>query len=190
MAAQTHLPYERDCNNAISPHVGGVRLSKLTALHVQKLYADLAAAGVSPSMQRKAGVTLGVALQYAVEMKLIPHNVARDVRKPKHVPEEMQVLDLDQSQRFMAEARSDRLFALYAFLLDSGAREGEAFGLYWTDLDWERSAVQIVRALEEYKGSLSLKDLKTKKSRRKIILSAFAISALAEHRKAMLAEGN
>ncbi len=190
VAAHTFLPYERDCNNAIIPHMGGVKLVKLTALHVQKFYADLAAAGVSPSMQKKAGVTLGVALQRAVRLRLIPHNVARDVPKPRHTPEEMQVLDPDQVQRFLAEAAADRLYALYVFLLDSGAREGEAFGLRWPDVDWAGSAVQIVRALEEVKGTLNLKELKTKKARRRVAISTFALDALAEHRKRMLAEGN
>lgn len=102
----------------------------------------------------------------------------------------MQALDPDQAQRFIAEARADRLFALYAFLLDTGAREGEAFGLKWSDIDWPGSAVQIVRALEELKGKLALKELKTKKSRRRVALTAFAVEALADHSKAMLAEGN
>jgi integrase len=190
VATHTYLPYERDCNRYLTPHLGGVKLDKLTALHVQKLYADLTAAGVSAAMQRKAGVTLGVAMQSAVTLRLIPYNVARDVKKPRHTSEEMQVLDLDQAQRFLAEAKTDRLFALFAFLLDSGAREGEAFGLQWSDLDWDGNAVQIVRGLEETRGALKLKELKTKKSRRRVVLTAYTMTALAEHRKAMLAEGN
>jgi hypothetical protein len=73
-----------------------------------------------------AGVTLGVALQHAVRLKLIPHNVARDVKKPRHVPEEMQVLDPGQVQLFLESAKGDRLHAMYAFLIDSGARERAA----------------------------------------------------------------
>src|SRR5262245_18898659 len=48
VADNTYLAYERDVNNAIIPHLGNGKLAGLTALHVQKLYADLAAAGVSP----------------------------------------------------------------------------------------------------------------------------------------------
>jgi integrase len=190
VARHTHLPYERDCYNAIIPHLGGIRLAKLTALHVQKLYSDLAAAGVSAAMQKKAGTTLRVALQYAVETaKLIPHNVARDVKKPQHTPAEMKVLDPEQVKVFLTESATDRLSALYVFLLDTGARQGEAFGLHWPDIDWTASAVQILRGLEEYKGELRIKQLKTKKSRRRVTLTAFAMDALAKHRKAMLAEG-
>jgi integrase len=191
VASYTYLAYERDCRLYLKPHLGGVRLVTLGVLHVQKLYSDLAKAGISAAMQRKAGVTLGVALQYAVEaLKVVPHNVARDVKKPRHTPAEMQVLDPHQVQQFLAEAHKDRLAALYVFLLDSGAREGEAFGLKWPDVDWAGEAVQIVRELEEVKGALSLKDLKTKKSRRRVKLTPFAMAALADHRKAMLADGH
>jgi integrase len=44
--------------------------------------------------------------------------------------------------------------------------------------------------LEEYKGRLEPKDVKTKGRRRRVVLSAFTLDALAEHRKDMLAEGH
>src|SRR5262249_31434983 len=108
----------------------------------------------------------------------------------RHTPKEMQVLDPDQTAAFLGEARADRLFALYAFLLDSGAREGEAFGLKWADIDWDGSAVQILRTLDEVRGHPKLKELKTKKSRRRVVLTGFTMEALADHRKAMLKEGH
>jgi integrase len=154
------------------------------------MYTSLAAAGVSADGQKRAGVALGVALQHAVDLHLVPHNVARDVKKPRHQPKEMQAIDPGQVRAFLAEARADRLFALYVFLLDSGAREGEAFGLQWPDLDWERGAASIVRSLEEIDGNLALKENKTRKSRRRVALSPFTMEALAEHRKAMLVEGS
>lgn len=190
VAKHTHLPYERSATNHLIPYLGGVRLTQLTALHVQNLYAELATAGVSAAMRKKAGVTLGVALQNAVDLGLMPHNVARDVKKPRHTPKEMKVLDPEQVLRFLKEARADRLYALYVFMLDSGAREGEAFGLKWSDIDWTANAVQIVRALEEYKGHLELKELKTSKARRRVALSAFTKDVLSAHRTAMQAEKN
>lgn len=192
VAGYTNVAYTRDVQKAIVPHLGGVRLDKLTTLHVQQFYADLAGAGVSAAMQRKAGVTLGVAIQWGIDNKVkqLTHNVAHAVKKPKHTPKEMQVLDLDQVQKFFKESKTDRLHALYVFLLDSGVRQGEAFGLQWRDIDWTAGAVQIVRELEEIKGVLALKDLKTKKSRRRIALTKFAMEALGAHRKEALAAGH
>jgi hypothetical protein len=67
-------------------------------------------------------------LQHAIDIHILGHNVARDVRKPKHTLKEMQVLDPAQVQTFLKEAKKDRLYTLYVFMLDAGTREGEAFG--------------------------------------------------------------
>jgi integrase len=141
-------------------------------------------------MQRKAGVTLGVVLQSAVRLGIIANNPARGVKKPRVERKEIVVLDPDQLKRFLDAARQDRLYAYYAVSLDSGAREGELFGLYWSDVDFAASCIQVRRSLEETKDTLRVKDCKTKQSRRKITLSPFALGALQEHRKAMLAEGH
>src|SRR5262249_54540026 len=131
------------------------------------------------------------ALQHAVHpLRLIPHNPAADVPKPRHHPKEMQILDPDQVAKFLAAARADRLFALYATALDSGAREGELFALNWEDVDFAGKAISSTKNLEETKGRLKLKEVKRRKSRRRVILSDFTMEVLAEHRKAMLAEGH
>jgi integrase len=185
--------YDQIARNLLIPQVGTVPLVKLTAARIEKMYADLLAAGVSVDAVRKAGTTLGVALQKAVKNRLIPYNPARDADKPKptHAPKDLiRVLDPDQVAKLLAAARSDRLYALYVVWLDSGAREGELFALTWDDIDWAGNAIRIVRSLEESKGKLRIKDVKTTGSRRRVALSAFSMSALAEHRKAMLAEGH
>src|SRR5262249_46787829 len=50
VAAHTYLPYERDCTKHITPKLGGVKLSQLTALHIQNFYGEMAAEGVSAAM--------------------------------------------------------------------------------------------------------------------------------------------
>jgi integrase len=102
----------------------------------------------------------------------------------------MRVWDADQAARFLQAARPDRLYALYLLAIDAGLRQGELFGLAWSDTDFATGSLFIQRALEEVKGKLRLKDLKTKKSRRRVTLSTVALEALNEHRKQMLAEGH
>jgi len=191
VASHTLIPYERDVNKCLIPHLGGVKLADLTALHVQRLYADLTADKVSPAMQRKAGGTLRTALQHAVHpLGLIRSNPASDVPRPRHEAEEMHVLDAGQTARFLAAAKGDRLAALYQLAIDSAARQGELFALSWADIDFAGSAVVITKSLEEVKGQLLLKEPKTKKSRRRIAVSSVTMEALADHRAAMLREGH
>ena len=190
-ATHTYLPYKRDVDKYLIPHLGGVKLCDLTALHVQRLYAELTANEVSAAMQRKAGGTLRTALQHAVHpLGLIRSNPASDVPRPRHEAEEMHVLDAGQVQRFLAAAKGDRLAALYQLAIDSAARQGELFALSWADIDFAGSAIVITKTLEETKGRLELKDTKTKLSRRRVAVSSVTMEALADHRAAMLREGH
>ena len=97
--------------------------------------------------------------------------------------------DRAQAQAFLRHAATDRLYALYVLALDSGARVGELFALLWSDLDFAASALSVQRSLEELANELRVKDCKTPQSRRRIVLSAYTMTALQEHRKAMLAAG-
>ncbi|MSR52767.1 MAG: site-specific integrase, partial [Gemmataceae bacterium] len=169
---------------------GNVRIGKLTALHVQNVYAEMERNGVTRASQRRAGVTLGVALQHAVRIRLVPFNVARDIPKPRVERKEIQPLGPEEVRRFLIAAESDRLHPLYLVWIDSGAREGELFALSWQDVDFEDNAITITKNLEEIKGRFTVRDVKTAKSRRRVHLSDFAFDALVEHRKRMLAEGN
>ena len=67
------------------------------------MYADLKKVGVAAAMQKKAGVTLGVALQSAVDLRVIQFNPARMVKKPRHTPKEMKCLDAEQAVAFLAD---------------------------------------------------------------------------------------
>jgi integrase len=174
----------------IAKHLGPVRLAKLRRAHVERFYADLLAAGVSAAQCRKIGTTLTIALNAAVDSKLIPYNPAAGVRKPKARKPEMHVLDLDQVAAFLNEARKDRLHALYVTALDTGMRPGELFALAWPDIDLEGGFLMVRRSLEEIDGKVRVKDVKTPKARRRIHLAPQTLAALHEHRKAMLAEGH
>jgi integrase len=102
----------------------------------------------------------------------------------------MLVLDLEQLAEFQKAAARDRLHALYITATDSGARPGELFALLWSDVDFERGFISIMKSLEEINGALRVKDVKTPKSRRRVDLSRHTLAILSEHRKRMLAEGH
>jgi integrase len=205
----TYVPYRRHClgirrgekknrrgskgtrsAECIAKHLGPIKLAKLRRAHVEQFYADLLTAGVSAAQCRKIGTTLTIALNAAVESKLIPYNPAAGVRKPKAQKCEMHVLDLDQVAAFFEEAAKDRLHALYITALDTGMRPGELFALEWPDIDLEGGFLSVRRSLEEIDGQLRIKDVKTPKARRRIHLAPQTVAALHEHRKRMLAEGH
>ena len=77
---------------------------------------------------------------------------------------------------FLEAVRADRLEALYVLAISTGMRQRELFGLRWQDVDVERRRLQLVR------------QLKTRQSRRAVVLSELAVTALVEHRERQAAE--
>jgi integrase len=185
----TYDPYERHVRLYLEPTLGGIRLDQLKPLHVKGLSAALTEKGVSAALQRKIGTTLTVALNSAVGLEIMPVNPAEKVRKPKAIKEEVEVLDLQQMQTFSKAAKSDRLYPFYLTALDSGARPGELFALRWLDVDFKGGFISITKSLEDLKGVLRVKDVKTPRSRRRVDLSPGTMEVLTRHRKAMLAAG-
>jgi hypothetical protein len=153
------------------------------------MYAALSQAGVKAPTQRKVGTTLNVALNAAVDLRVIRANPAARLKKPRHTPPEMRPLDPSEVGRLLSAASGDRLYGLYAVALDTGMGPGELFGLHWPDVDLATGYVQVRRSLEEIGGKHRLKDVKAKARRRRIKLTAFGRDALAAHRARMRAEG-
>jgi integrase len=186
----TYNNYESHVRLHITPRIGGTKLRALTAPLVKSFLNQMAEGGASPVLRGKVAVTLGVALSEAVEMDLLPSNPAHSVRKPKAARREMASLVPEQAAAFLDAARQDRLFALYAVALDTGARQGELYGLQWQDVDFEAGCLHVRRSLRELRGKLSLGPPKTEQSRRRIDLCPYSLDALNEHRARMLAEGH
>jgi integrase len=178
LAKGTAAGYRQHVVNLLIPTLGTVRLAKLNSLHIEGLYRVLAEKGHSTAMQRHAGVTLRVALSWAVQHRLIQDNPVKRVKMPAHAKPEVKALEPEQVAAFLKAAQSDRLYAMYALAIDSGCRQGEMLALMWSDVDFARGAIAIARSLEEVGGELAVKEPKTRKSRRTITLSAFTLNAL------------
>jgi integrase len=189
-AAATHESHSQLNRNHIKPRLGGVRLSLLTALHVQDAMSGFEKDGMSAANRRHVLVTLRGGLGWADEMGLIGSNPAARVPLPQKPAHRSHGLTFDQIGDFLLAAKADRLYPLYVLAVDSGARQGELLGLEWRDVDFNRSAIAIRQSLEEVKGHLRLKPPKTKAGVRTIAISPTALDALQAHRKAMLAEGH
>jgi integrase len=184
----TWATYDGHYRNHLKPRLGGVKLGALTAVHISHLYSELLKDGVSSSTTRKVGTTLRAALEQAVEMRAIPFNPADAVPKPKAEVKEVHVFAPYQVGSFLAEAAKDRLEALYVVAVDSGCRQGELFALRWTDFDDAAGLLTITKSLAELNGRLWVKEVKTRKGRRRVPLS-LSLGVLAQHRERMRAEG-
>jgi integrase len=191
LAPRTYHNYHLQIRQHIIPAFGSMKLSKLTAAHVQSLYAQKLRGGLKPSSVRYIHAVLHRALEQAVRFNLIPFNPAARVDPPKVRQEEIMPLDLDQARRLLDAARGDKYEALYVLSVTTGLRMGESLGLKWSDVDFEAETLRVNRQLQrmrrdgEKSGSLVFSEPKNA-SRRTIDLPQRALQALRSHRKRQL----
>lgn len=174
----------------ILPHIGTALLSRLSLspANVQTLLSTLERDTVPPPTRKVVLRVLHVAFKQAVAWRLITSNPAVGVKPPRVPQREMQTLTPELARQFLEAAKSDRFHALYAVLLGTGLRIGEALGLSWTDVDLERGTLTVRRQLTEVSGKLSLQEPKTERARRTVDLPGFVVEALREHEERMRAE--
>jgi integrase len=185
----THENYESMIRLHINPHIGGVKLSKLTPSHVQGAYAAMEREGDSGRVRELSHTVLSRALKQAVKWGMIPRNVCDIVDKPKSTKKEIHPLSAEQARLFLTEAESDRLHALHVLAVTTGMRQGELMALHWENTNLEAGTVSVRHTLRCVKGKPILSPPKSAKGKRLIELPALAVTALWEHKRQMLAEG-
>ena len=107
----------------------------------------------------------------------------------------MHALTPVQARKVLAAVRDDDLAALWVLMITTGLRQGELLALRWGDVDLEAgrlavvaNSVRLSKRARELLGIVSAEPLrgepKTARGRRVVELTALAVDALREHRRA------
>lgn len=175
----TFRSYEQIIRNHLEPGLGSLKLDKLTPQHIQTFLNAKAESGLSVDHLRRV---LRAALNQAVKWDLIIRNPAVAVSVPKSEKFEYLHLDPDQARTFLEFASKTRYKALFTVAMAVGLRLGEALGLRWNDIDFEKRVLHVRNQLQRIDGKLTLVPPKTARAKRQIPLPDFAIEALRLHR--------
>lgn len=198
LAPSTDRRYEDLLRHQVIPHIGTIPLSKLRPLHVQQLYARLqengradGKGGLSPRTLLHVHRLLSEALGQAVRWQIIPRNVCQAVEAPQARRAEMRTLSPEETRGLLEAAKAEDTAHADAIVLaiHTGLRLGELLGLRWDDVDLEKGALTVRRALQYVPGeSLAFRDTKTAKARRTLPLGPTALEALRQLRRRQLEE--
>jgi integrase len=155
----------------VTPHIGTIRLRKLSAAHIQRMLNDMLDRGLARNTARLVRKRLISALNGAIEWKLLPPdgNVA------------MRRLTAEQAQRLLATVLQHRLYALYFLALTYGLRQGEIAGLRWTDVDLKKREIHIHSQIRRIKKDAVRSTPKTPKSWRTILIDDTTVAILSTH---------
>jgi integrase len=194
----TAASYDAMLRHHVVPHIGDVKLVKLTALHLSSLYGELLASGyqkgrtargLSPTSVRYVHRIVNRALGDAVRWGLIARNPAANVDPPRAATAEMSTWSAAEVRSFLESVNDDRLVAMWTMLCTTGMRCGEVLALRWEDIDLEARRVAVRRALVEVDGyELHFSEPKSARSRRSVKLDSDTGRLLASHRIRQLEE--
>jgi integrase len=163
--------------------LGHRKLDRLHVLDIQKVYAEMLGRGLSATTVRHAHSVINCALKQAVRWGLLQRNPAELAELPKAMRKERRVLSPEEARRFISACGEMPRGIVFEFALLTGMRPEEYLALQWADLDFERCAARVRRAVVWQKGGWRFKEPKTARSRRTVVLSADLVQKLAAHKR-------
>ena len=167
---------------------GDLPLQQLSKERLDRMVADMTAAGRAPSTVRSTLTVLSGALDDAVKQRRLQDNPVRYVKRPKASDKATgQAWTPDQAMTFLAVSGATREAALWWLSL-CGLRRGEVLGLTWDDVDLDAGTLRVERARVLENGRVVENEPKTKRGRRTVPLPAPAVAGLRAFRKAQAAE--
>ena len=181
----TIYTYKGQYKNHIAPVLGNMKLKDITT---PKLTQVMQSYDLNPSTVRKVYVIVQSIFRRAVEQGFIRSNPCHNVILPKN-REQTKVMALNEGElhRFVTlinESSCDEdLKRIFLFLLLTGMRCGECFGLSWDDVDFENMTISIRHTLNDIGGKHSLTAPKTRKSIRIICMNETTAAILKEQRE-------
>ena len=184
----TYNSYVQHVECHIAPHIGSVKLAKLSGSQVNALYAKLAESGSKDGRHGLSAMTihhvhscLHKACKDAVRWGHISRNpldAADPPRKKGDGTREMRTWTKEQLKAFLESVRDDRLSPLWHTIAMTGMRRGEAIGLRWSDVDLENARLSVRRALIPTNREVVVSEPKTAKGRRVVALDRVTVEVL------------
>ncbi len=194
MKPRTISDYRNETRRYIKPHLGEVKLTKLTPLHLERLYRKLMAEGgqngrpLSPKTVLRVHRVIRKAIGDAERKGILQRNVARLADKPStsQLDTERRAWTPEELRTFLKAAEGDELFALYRLAALTGMRRGELCGLRWEDVDLIAQTVKVRHALAMINGTPEITTPKSRRSRRVIDIDEGTVQILRRHREKQL----
>lgn len=193
LSPKTVQGYESKLRLHVLPYIGNMKIQKITAYNIQKLYNDLAKketgkigingakVKLSSSSIHKVNEVIASIFSMAVKWKYIPYNPCKDVVKPKVHKSKMSFYNEEQCRELIQ--KTNELETIYKVIIwlaiSTGLRRGEILGLHWEDVDFENKTISVNRSVQYIpERGIFEKGTKTEGSVREVPVPDFCLQGL------------
>lgn len=184
--------YQLFIEEYVTPRIGHIKLAKLTARDLQKLYKELTEHGrvrpdkhgkysLSTTTVRSVHLMLHCAFERAVKERLILRNPTEDCIAPKVQKKEMKILRPEDLKAYLTAAEKRDALPMFYLELVSGLRKGELIALRWDDLDVKHRTISVSKQLvRNPNGEVILSRPKTETSVRQVSIPQDTVDLLIQ----------
>lgn len=163
--------------------LGNKEVGEITARDILDLYNELHDTGrLADENIQKCHTLIKDSFKQARYEKLISEDPTEFIKRPTARKKEMDVWTLEEAQRFLSAAATDRLYIVFLLALTTGMRQGEILGLRWKDVDFEKRVISVTQILNHDGKSFDV-GAKTLSGQRPVRLDRETMNALARHQK-------
>lgn len=140
--------------NHLIPGIGAHRIDRLQPEHLERLYINLGKKRTrgntefKPARIHQIHRTVRTALGEAMRRGHIAVNPAEITRPPRIPEQEIIPFTMEEAQRLLAASGEMRNGARFVVALTLGLRKGEALGLKWRDVDFEKRTLTVRRTVQ------------------------------------------
>lgn len=146
----TFASYGAIIKKHLKPALGALQLQAVNGVHVQKLYNDLIAGGLSAKTIKNIAV-LHKAFSIAQKQGFIQANPCDAAELPKVPKKEIHPLTDAEIPLFLDAIKGHPNENAYALCLFAGLREGECLGLSWDNVDFKNKRITVCQQLQKEK---------------------------------------
>ena len=184
LKASTQYNYRYIADRILLPQFGDVPLTRFNNRMLTEWFAQL---DCTPSYCRSIFIVLRSIFSVAMKNGFLDRHPCDYVilpRAPTRAEEQKPRLTEEQARELFRMTEEHTWFhAVVRFLLLTGVRSGEAFGLRWEDVDFERKMIHVCHNLTNVAGHHWLDTPKTKNSIRQIAMSPAVEELLLRQRE-------
>ena len=166
--------YKAQINKHIRPGIGKYNLSQLNPMILQRFFNHLSEPNekgkvLSPKSIKNVYIILSGILEQAVENEMISKNPCKKVKLPKVYNKQITPLTDKQVKDFLEIISTDEIYGtILRVIVFTGLRLGEAMGLTWDCVDFEKGALNMNKQLQrrpQKDGGSTLTSVKSGKPR-------------------------
>ena len=162
-APKTAFDNHRQVEARILPALGKVRLSDLSARHLENAYTSWTAEGLADSSVHRLSALISSALSFAVRRDYLDSSPAMKAVALAQGGSNRKVPTAEEARQLVRAAVTfgKDMAPAIALAALTGARVGEVAALRWGDIDLHRGLVRIDKSVTEVQGVVTIKSTKT-----------------------------